>query len=176
MSKIMLKEIFKDFDVVVDSTFRGRYKRKFKIEPLKKRKHVSLDDLYKYVDYLRKCNGKKYPGHKWKVIRVRIQDGVLETTDYTALKEGLESLRRRIFPSAIDMATRARYRKELEEMRKKDLYVLETNMPIFFDLEEQRFYVADIFLKKVPKLVNYIIMRTLGKLGISQSKYIRPTK
>lgn len=45
-------------------------------------------------------------------------------------------------------------------------------IPIYFDLENQKFYVPESYLKRMPKLANYIIMVTLGALGISQSKYI----
>jgi len=43
-------------------------------------------------------------------------------------------------------------------------------VPIYFDLEEQRFFVPEYYLKDRPKLVNYIVMVTLGSLGISQTK------
>ena len=42
---------------------------------------------------------------------------------------------------------------------------------IYFDLENQKFYVDKRDLEKNERLANYIIMVTLGSLGISQSKY-----
>ena len=45
------------------------------------------------------------------------------------------------------------------------------NVPIYFDLRNQKFYVEKTSLKN-PALTNYIIMRTLGALGVSQSKYV----
>ena len=44
-------------------------------------------------------------------------------------------------------------------------------IPIWFDLQNQEFLVPRRILKKMPKLANYVIMVTLGALGISQSKY-----
>jgi len=46
-------------------------------------------------------------------------------------------------------------------------------VPIYFDLEEQKFYLPESYLKRSKKLVNYIIMRTLGALGVSTTKYIK---
>ena len=44
-------------------------------------------------------------------------------------------------------------------------------VPIYFDLENQKFYVEKKDLEKNEKLANFIIMTTLGSLGVSQSKY-----
>jgi hypothetical protein len=44
-------------------------------------------------------------------------------------------------------------------------------VPIYIDLEEQKFYIRRQDLMDKPRLTNYIIMVTLGSLGISQSKY-----
>jgi hypothetical protein len=43
-------------------------------------------------------------------------------------------------------------------------------VPIYFDLEEQTFHIPASYPKKHPKLTNYIIMRTLGTLGVSQTR------
>lgn len=44
-------------------------------------------------------------------------------------------------------------------------------IPIYFNLEKQAFYIEKETLQRNPKLANYIIMTTLGALGVSQSKY-----
>jgi len=62
---------------------------------------------------------------------------------------------------------------------KRKFYVLTKNnpnsnmptVPIYFDLERQKFYIEKE-ATKTPKITNYIIMRTLGALGVSQSKYV----
>ena len=46
-------------------------------------------------------------------------------------------------------------------------------VPIYVDLESQRFYVPASYVKKQRRLVNYIVMRTLGALGVSTSRYLR---
>lgn len=46
-------------------------------------------------------------------------------------------------------------------------------VPIYFDIEEQKAYVPEFYVRTRPKLVNYICMVTLGSLGLSQSKYVR---
>lgn len=46
------------------------------------------------------------------------------------------------------------------------------SVPIYFDLENQRFYIERESLNNL-KLTNYIIMVTLGSLGVSQSKYVK---
>jgi len=45
------------------------------------------------------------------------------------------------------------------------------NVPIYFDLERQRFFIEKESTK-TPSITNYIIMITLGKLGVTQSKYV----
>jgi hypothetical protein len=44
-------------------------------------------------------------------------------------------------------------------------------IPLYFDLQNQKYYIDKRDLQKNEKLANYIIMVTLGSLGISQSKY-----
>ena len=44
-------------------------------------------------------------------------------------------------------------------------------VPLWFDIENQKVWIEERVVKKMPKLANYIIMVTLGALGISQSKY-----
>lgn len=49
-------------------------------------------------------------------------------------------------------------------------------IPIYFNLEKQRFYTEIETLTENSKLANYIIMVTLGTLGVSQSKYANGLK
>lgn len=46
-------------------------------------------------------------------------------------------------------------------------------LPIYFDLEGGRVFVDEDDYKVEPKLSNYILMRTLGALGISRTRYVR---
>jgi len=45
-------------------------------------------------------------------------------------------------------------------------------IPIYVDLERQEFYVPQSYLKRRKRLTNYIIMRTLGTLGVSTVRYV----
>jgi len=45
-------------------------------------------------------------------------------------------------------------------------------IPIYIDLSAQRFFVPAWYVKKKRKLTNYVVMRTLGTLGISRSRYV----
>jgi len=42
-------------------------------------------------------------------------------------------------------------------------------VPIYIDLEGQRFFVPKRYLRDRRRLVNYIVMRALGALGVSQT-------
>jgi hypothetical protein len=65
-------------------------------------------------------------------------------------------------------------------IKKKNYYVITKkaenpkfkNVPIYFDLKNQKIYVEKEHVEKERKLTNYILMRTLGALGIIQNKYI----
>lgn len=63
-----------------------------------------------------------------------------------------------------DIWVRQRRRRK---KRKKD------RVPIFFDVEEQKVYVPKSFVDRNKRLVGYILMRTLGSLGISTVKWVR---
>lgn len=64
--------------------------------------------------------------------------------------------------------TRKSYKKMPDGTRKW----VKDRIPIYFDLEKQRYYVPESYIKRTPRLANYLIMVTLGALGISQSKYL----
>jgi len=46
-------------------------------------------------------------------------------------------------------------------------------VPIYFDLQNQKIYVPKSYVEKQKKLVNYIIFRTLGGLGVSRVIYLQ---
>jgi hypothetical protein len=55
----------------------------------------------------------------------------------------------------------------------KDGKRVKGRISIYFDLGTQKFYVPASYIKKNRKLASYLIMRTLGKLGVSQTKSAR---
>ena len=66
-----------------------------------------------------------------------------------------------------------------EKVGEKTFYVITKDsanpekpyVPIYFDLENQKFYVPKEYVEKDSKLTNYIVMRTLGALGVSRTSY-----
>jgi len=63
--------------------------------------------------------------------------------------------------------TRKSYRKLPNGKKKR----VRDRIPIYIDLENQKFYIPQTYVKRKPRLTNYIIFRTLGALGISTVKY-----
>lgn len=49
--------------------------------------------------------------------------------------------------------------------------IVRDRVPIYIDLENQEFYVPKSYLEHRKKLSHYIIMRTLGTLGVAHVKY-----
>jgi hypothetical protein len=45
-------------------------------------------------------------------------------------------------------------------------------VPIYVDVENQKFYIPKSYVEKRYKLTCYIVMRTLGKLGVSTVEYL----
>jgi len=52
---------------------------------------------------------------------------------------------------------------------KKQIY---DRVPIWFDLENQKIYVPKSYVTRQKRLTNYILMRTLGTLGLAKQIYV----
>ena len=48
---------------------------------------------------------------------------------------------------------------------------LRKRISLYFDLEKQRVYIPASYVKKAPRLVNFILLRTLGELGLVKKEY-----
>jgi hypothetical protein len=48
---------------------------------------------------------------------------------------------------------------------------LKKSISFYFDLEKQRVYIPRSYIKKAPKLVNFLILRILGELGLVKKEY-----
>ena len=48
---------------------------------------------------------------------------------------------------------------------------LRKRISLYFDLEKQRVYIPASYIKKAPRLVNFILLRTLGELGLVKKEY-----
>jgi len=87
------------------------------------------------------------------------------------LKQYLEALKQK-YPDQKFYLTTAKYQgKTLYKLSKKRNPSDKPRVPLYFDLQNQKYYIEKQTLQKQPKLTNYIIMRTLGTLGITQHKY-----
>lgn len=63
-------------------------------------------------------------------------------------------------------------RKKRMRMPNGSIKYVKERIPIYIDLKEQKFYIPQCYIKKQYKLACYVIMRVLGILGISTTKYI----
>lgn len=61
--------------------------------------------------------------------------------------------------------------KKYYVITKKNQTSKNPTVPIYFDLSNQRFFIEKNSLKN-PLATNYIVMITLGSLGVTQSKYV----
>ena len=61
--------------------------------------------------------------------------------------------------------------KTLHVIAKRKNHHAQGRIPLYFNLQEQKFYIDKKDLDTNPRLANYIMMTVLGSLGISQSKY-----
>jgi hypothetical protein len=61
--------------------------------------------------------------------------------------------------------------RTLHVLAKRKNHHTQGRIPLYFDLQNQKYYIDKRDLQANPRLVNYIIMVTLGALGISQSIY-----
>ena len=172
-----LLEVFKDFEVIVDSwIYRPRYPAKYRVTPKSNPKKVTLEDLQKYVSNLQ----KRYPQRNFKLRKYRNFVVVSQKTTYVdeqtkkeiaTLKARLRNINKRLLQSVTTRYERIIITQQLKRLKRK-VKKKKDVVPIYVDLENQRFYVPSSYVKRNPKLVNYICMVTLGSLGVSQSKYM----
>ncbi|MEM2529109.1 MAG: hypothetical protein QXG40_06900 [Ignisphaera sp.] len=64
-------------------------------------------------------------------------------------------------------------RKKRMKMADGTIKYVTDRVPIYVDLKEQKFYVPQYYVKRRYKLTCYIIMRTLGTLGVSRVRYAK---
>ena len=53
------------------------------------------------------------------------------------------------------------------------LVKVKDRVPIYFDLKNQKFYVPKWYVEKRTRLTNFIIMVTLGALGVTRVRYLK---
>jgi len=180
-----LLEVFKDFEITVGSwTFRRKYTQRRKVVPLQNPQTLTKKDLQEYVLSLQ----KRYPRRGFKLRKYKdfyvIDQDLIDQEHYQEKKRIIEAIkseeiriRRTPLINAIEhyitlkvIEKLKNHLKQLRKNRKKD------RIPLYFNLKEQKIYVPKTYVTKNRSLTNYICMRTLGALGISQSTYVRGGK
>jgi len=165
-----LQQVFTDFRIVVRGKGQmGRYPQTFIVQPRKRPKTLTLEHLENYVQRL----AVRYPQRNFDLKKIRLRD----PHEKAEHEKWIKYYQTKPFKSVIDRLMAQRHAEELEKLPRKTFHIItqkaSPKVPIYVDLETQTFYVPKTYLKRKRKLVNYILMRTLGALGISQSKYYR---
>ena len=62
-------------------------------------------------------------------------------------------------------------RKSYQKLPDGSKHRVKERVPVYFDLESQKVYVPQWYIKNRRKLANYILMRTLGSLGYASMEY-----
>jgi len=97
------------------------------------------------------------------------------------LEKYVENLRQR-YPERGFKLRKAKYRGKTYYVIDQDVYERKKGrrkrkkkdrVPIYFDLERQEVYIPESYWRTNQRLAAYILMRTLGALGISTVKYVR---
>jgi len=167
---IKLQQVFTDFQIIVQGKGQmGRYPQTFIVLPKKHPKTITLEDLENYVQRL----AVHYPERNFDLKKIHLPNPAEEAE----LKKRIEYYQTKLFRTPIDTVMLQRYSQKLQQLPRKLFYIItqkaSPRVPIYVDLETQTFYIPKTYLKRKRKLTNYILMRTLGALGISQSKYYR---
>jgi hypothetical protein len=124
---------------------------------------MRLVEIFK--EYTPKVNGKALKGRYEAIYRIERKTNPKTVTEDDLVKY-VNSLQQR-YPNHNFYLRRWR---NYHIITRKGKYV-KGRVSIYIDLEKQAFYIPKSSLEKNPKLANYIIMVTLGALGVSQSKH-----
>jgi len=138
---VILKEVFKDFEVVVKSaSYHSRYHYPMKIVLRDEPKQITLQDLTDHVENLK----AKYPDKVFKLMK------------------------RKVGGRTYYVITRKSYYRDEQGRR----HEVKERVPIYVDLDQQRFFVPKRYVEHRLKLTRYIVMRVLGTLGLVKSERV----
>ena len=139
---------------------------------------VRLLEIFRdFKIYIRGSSNRGYYTALYEVVR-REDARVVTVED---LREYIRKLQER-YPDRNFMLKKVKVKgKEYYVITRKSYYIdsegrkriVYDRVPIYFDLENQKFYVPKSYLKIKPKLVKYIVMRVLGALGVARVKYVK---
>jgi len=173
---VKLLEVWRDFQIeVAGSSQFGKYKALYMVVPRENAKPVTLEDLKEYVEKLK----QKYPQRqfylrKYKNFIVLTQKTVIAPRGVHGEIKKLRKIIRKYesftFPTVFDRYFIFKLKEKMKKLSRQ-ITVKKDAIPIYFDLENQKIYVPKTYMDKKPKLVNYILMRTLGALGLTKTRY-----
>jgi len=141
-------------------------------------RRVKLLEVFK--DFYVVVNGKGFFGRHDQLFKVEPRLNPQPLT-IDKLREYIRNMRARYPEREFKLAKRTVNGKKYYIITRKSywkdeegkIHRIYDRVPIYLDLETQKAYVPEYYVKTRPKLVNYICMVTLGALGLSQSKYVR---
>jgi len=133
-----------------------------------------------FKDFQIVVNGKSFFGRYTYPFRVEPKPDP-EPLTLSELREYVRNMQRRYPDREFKLGTRTlngkKYyiitRKKYQKDEEGKAHKVKDRIPIYFDLETQKAYVPESYLKTKPKLANYLCMVTLGALGLSQPRYAR---
>jgi hypothetical protein len=190
MTNKKLLEIFKDFEPVVEGKSRNsQYRALYKIVPKPNKRILELKELQEYVSSL----STRYPGEGFKLVKdgnywiltKRVKDlGPEEAERLEKLKTEKATLEapsltipilRQITQVMKKLINRAKLKKLSEEIRQIETSIGKAvkGIELYFDLEAQKVFIPEFYVETEPKLTSYLIMRTLGSLDISTTRYVQ---
>jgi len=171
-----LLEVWRDFKIeVVGSSQHGRYKALYIVVPRENAKPITLEDLKEYIEKLK----QKYPQRQFYLRRyknyvVLTQKTVIAPSgvhgEIKKLRKIIRKYQRLMIQTALHQYLIYKLREQIKQLSRQ-ITVKKDAIPIYFDLQNQRIYVPKTYMDKKPKLANYILMRTLGALGLTKTRY-----
>ena len=140
--------------------------------------NMKLLEVFKDFDVLirGKSNFGRYDG-----MYLLVKKGTEKKITVEDLKKYIQRLQQKYPERGFQLKIR-KYKGKVYHIVDQDIYVRQRGrkkkrkkdrVPIFFDLEEQRVFVPKSFWEHNKRLVGYLLMRTLGALGISTVKWVR---
>jgi hypothetical protein len=172
-----LLEVFKDLQITLKGSGQfGRYPQTFKVEQTanfqdaKGSVKVKADlERRRTIKYLSGSPTDPVESYRAQQLAIEVEQNALTLSK---LQERVDSLNQRYPERGFRLRKWGSYVILDQKTVKPDGKRVRDRVPIYVDLATQKFYVPESFYKDKPQLVRFIVTRTLGALGVSQSKYV----
>jgi hypothetical protein len=89
------------------------------------------------------------------------------------LQEHVTKLQQKYTERGFKLKQRGLYHIIDQNLYKPDGKKKTDRVPIYFNLQTQEIFIPSSYFERKPKLVGYILTRTLGALGIAKVRYIK---